>query len=1030
MLARNPKTGGQIRVMKSDTSIWKDSKTLVWMKEPYCETMNRWKRFDILIAGTNNELLKWNPQIVILTEDNEASRLWLKTPQAKTTRFILVTMKLVAILAKESFDISQLGNVLCLEEYASVYPFLGSTWDGTIEDAIICASLVFRYDRLVGIKPGHPRMSLIGFDKVHLTLMENCKEPEPLVLIQQYYTPKDKLRADELYKCLRKNLECEYIDTIYLFMESKDAKLPPDPFKKLITIPLKTRITYADCIYLIQNKIGAEKIVVFANTDIYLDSTWRSIWSVNIHDTFLALLRWEEGIDGNEDTLFGPREDSQDTWVIHSSSVLSKTWDLNAINIPFGKAGCDNAICVEFLRKKFKIVNPASTLKTIHVHHSEIRNYDPKDIVDRPVYMFIEPSGIHELNPLLTWEGWAGDPIVYEPLERPLKSTNPKALAMFCSQMNRDPSFIWSSDGTNSYLPPSDQDRLIKMCGGAFVSPNGLVYKHSDICVGNTSIQKAAWSSNTLSHLLPAHGVNEMMAFPLEKEWVYDPGLYVLNYLSRVMKQRSETPEASFWCKKTEGHLSAIKLFKWNLSRGRLLEYDDETQVFSKNVYGRTAHGVKIMPGDIKALREAMLDGWVSEVNIDSFIVFVSDTLHIKEELLDNLQAYAKDQGLKVKIVSSHASAVQWSNALSGASRVVLSSSIKNLKVSTWSWMWLAPKGCKILELQEEREPSDSLIHLCAAAGLEWTLLQYPRSIPEGFKKIVLNEFKKWFILDAPAKHLPILYMPPRTMKFGFFGHKGDSFREIALAWGERGYVEIREDPSICNCWLNSVGAEGTLLYERPTWAWLEKSPEKEQVYKKCLVGNPDFTVKPLAQAWTFWPRQPRILEIAIEYASLEYNERSDNLVFFGRVENDEQGKWRKDVSGWEQICSKFWMPIGAKEPYVYSPEQYLKALALSKYGLCLRGYGPKCNREIELMAMGTVPIVVEGVDMDNYFEPPVEGVHYLRVNGPDDAVSKMAAMNQTQWELMSKACKQWWKENASIDGSWLLTKKLFDSKT
>jgi hypothetical protein len=570
MLARNPKTGGQIRIIKSDASIWKNSKTLVWMKEPFCETMNKWKRWDILVVGTNPELLKWNPDIVVLSENDVASRSWLKTPQAKASRFILLTITIVASLAKESFDVSTLGNVLCLEEYASIYPFLGPTWDGTIEDAIICASLVFRYNRIIGIKPEHPRMKLLAFDKVNLTLIESCKEPEPLVLIQQYYKPKETVRAKELYKCLKNNLECQYIDKIILYLESKDVDLPPDPHRKLITLPLKSRITFADCIQTIQKRIEPGHLVVFANSDIYLESSWRALWSVDIHNTFLALLRWEEGLDGLNHIMYGPRADSQDTWVIHSDSVLERQWDIKALNIPFGQAGCDNSICVEFLRNKFKIINPASSLKTIHVHKSEIRSYDPKNIVDRSTYMFIEPTGLHELNPVLTWDDWASVPIQHTPLERPLKATTPRALSMFCSQMNRDPSFTWSISSTNEYLPPEGQDRKIHMTGGAFVSPSGLVYRHTDICVGNTEIQKSAWSSNTLSHLIPAHGVNEMMAFPLEAQWVYEPSLYILNYLSRVLKQREDVPQASFWCKKTEGLLAAIKLFQWDLSHGQI----------------------------------------------------------------------------------------------------------------------------------------------------------------------------------------------------------------------------------------------------------------------------------------------------------------------------------------------------------------------------------------------------------------------------------------------------------------------------
>ena len=39
------------------------------------------------------------------------------------------------------------------------------------------------------------------------------------------------------------------------------------------------------------------------------------------------------------------------------------------------------------------------------------------------------------------------------------------------------------------------------------------------------------------------------------------------------------------------------------------------------------------------------------------------------------------------------------------------------------------------------------------------------------------------------------------------------------------------------------------------------------------------------------------------------------------------------------------------------------------KYGLCLRGVGPKCLRDIELIGMGTVPIFTEGVSSEYFKE-------------------------------------------------------------
>jgi hypothetical protein len=62
---------------------------------------------------------------------------------------------------------------------------------------------------------------------------------------------------------------------------------------------------------------------------------------------------------------------------------------------------------------------------------------------------------------------------------------------------------------------------------------------------------------------------------------------------------------------------------------------------------------------------------------------------------------------------------------------------------------------------------------------------------------------------------------------------------------------------------------------------------------------------------------------------------------------------------------------------------------------------------------------------MENYAEPPREGIHYLRVQTPEEAKEKVAAISEAQWQIMSSAAKQWWKTNASAEGSWRLTEKL-----
>ena len=1046
MLATNPKNGKQIRIMKSDASIWKDSKTLTYMKDPYSKDKKHWKRWDILVTSIAPEFLSWNPDIVLLTEESPEANLWLQTEKAKKTRFILVSLKAIKTLSSK-FDVSSLGNVICLEEFESMYPFLGQPWDGTLEDAIMCATIIFRYNRLIGIPPGHARLQKLKFSDFKLSVFPEHKAPEPLVLIQQFYKPTDKTREKELKKCLEMNLKCDFIDQIILFVESPNLAIPDDPQKKIKQIPLKSRLTYAHCIDTIQNLVGADSLVAFANADIYFNESLRSIWSVNLQDIFVALLRWEEG---TPHTLFGPRNDSQDSWLIHSNSVLTKSWNLSAFNIPFGKAGCDNAILVEFLRNKFKIVNPAMNIQTIHVHKSEIRTYDKTDIVDRSVYMFVEPTGIHELHPLLTWDGWAGEPILYESLDRPLKATTSKHLGIFCSQMNRDPAFIWAAEGLNTYLPPIGQDRPIEMTGGAFVSPSGLVYRHTDICVGTTDIQKGAWSDNKLSHLMASYGVESMMAFHLESDWLQEPGLFTLHYLSKVVQQNKKTPNASFWCKKTNGLLAAIHLFKWEKAQGRLLEYSEQTQAFAQTVVGRSCHGTRPVKADVDVLREAMDGKWNPSVDTSAEkTVIVQDTYHMNGDLVERLSKNFSS----VTTIMCTDNATVWANALSGAARVILSSSVKHIKHPSWVWLWLAPVGCKVLELQEEREPSDSLVHLAAAAGLEWTLLQYPRSTADGFKRIVEKEVGKWLaapnavlnitetleslditmtdviptIVETEALAAPIsILCPPRSMKHGFFGHKGDSFRELIDLWEEKGFIKRKEDPSLTHCWLGAVGK--CLLYDRPTWSWLEKASPEEQKYEVCLAGNPDPSEKQNANPWIFWPRQPRLVEDLSAMPRKSYDDRQDTMVFFGRIENGIQAAYRTkaEIEMWASACAKFSMKQ-AKEPYDLDPRDYLEALQNAKYGLCLRGYGPKCNREIELLAMGTVPIVTADVDIDNYDEPLQDGVHVIRVKDKDDAINKIVnEMSEAKWAEMSEAGFQWWKRNCSVEGSWAKTRAHF----
>ena len=85
-------------------------------------------------------------------------------------------------------------------------------------------------------------------------------------------------------------------------------------------------------------------------------------------------------------------------------------------------------------------------------------------------------------------------------------------------------------------------------------------------------------------------------------------------------------------------------------------------------------------------------------------------------------------------------------------------------------------------------------------------------------------------------------------------------------------------------------------------------------------------------------------------------------------------------------VGKTFWMNIIAQKdkPINLLIEDYLMKLSQSKYGLCLRGYGSKCHREVELMAFGTVPIITPEVSIKSNMNPPIENVHYITANNPN----------------------------------------------
>lgn len=1022
MLARNPKTGKDLRIINLDTSVWRDQKTLVWFDAVPSETA-RWNRWDLGVTDTTvaDALCKAGlvPDIVVCLNDTEVVKEWLESGKGSNARIVILTRALVTLMGMDKLLELQMTNILCLDEMHDLYPFTGAAWDGTKEDAKALVALSVHVGRTFPVAASEERTRFCA-DR-GLLLRSTVEKPQELWLVTQYYEPVKNKRKQEIDACLKKNTECSVVDRIVLLNE-KAMEQPLDG--KIREQVIGKRLTYADVIRWIYEEAPEDVLIAFANADIFLDDkSWRMLWSTDMttKPKFLALLRWDVAGTTSADIeaakLFGPRADSQDTWVVSAKVVKSLKWDWSALNFPFGQGGCDNAITLEMFKQRFLVANPALTLRTYHYHASDVRTYDPRNIVDKPSYLYIQPTGLHDMRPVMDWgkptEEWKRSPFP-RPIKGPLSVAQART---YCSMVKRstEDKLVLEAAELNMCTPPPIPIYEMK---DVFETREGLVYTYDSILVGKTKSSIQAWSDSQLSSMTASLSVDEALIAPLPNDVATDAGKFILAYMSKIFLMRERMPGGEFWCAKNRACMEAIKMFRWPNKEIPVLSRDENQQIWCKKAlvwpYEDKLPDL-VSKEEIEALRKNLgLGGWQAAVASKRLVLLVDDTW-IREELDEYFEEKLSEFGISTRVLWPGRTSLDIClEALQGAWGVVMSSR------AMASWMWVLPLGAHVWEIQSEMEPNASLLHICAAAGLQYRLQIVAKGVPhKNEKETVLSKLAddmRQAVAPVLEKKDQILILPARRQ--GFYDHAGDSFREMAKLWGERGYVTVVEK-YVEQVWLGGVGE--TLLYDRPTLEWLNRSSDPP--YKIALFGNP--APPSGGRAWSFWPRRPALVEEIVSRGlpTRSYEVRDKNLVFYGRSENAIQHKRRTECN-WEEACDDFYHNTTNADTYLYTHEEYLERLTFAKYGLCLAGYGTKCHREIECMAMGCVPVVAPEVDMSSYADPPVEGLHYFRVKTPEEA-KLVIQVTAERWTVMSAACRDWWARNASVEGMWSLTSRL-----
>ncbi len=1025
MLARNPKTGAPIRILRSDASLWRNKKTLVWLQDQ--DRSIPWDRWDTLCIGLPflqywREAKKRIDYIAILEATEKEVSFFLRLNPADY-KMMFITKALVFAIGWQKFKALQISNVIVLEESHMMYPFLGESWTGQADDAALLITAILRISTLVGLPEGWSSERLPHLVSQGMVITCKTETPIPLWYITQYYKPDKARRGREIKKCLEENAKCSVIDKLVLLNEQDFSdEFPVEGKDKIQQHIVGKRLTYKLVIEWILQNVPDNVLCIFGNADIYLDNeSWRDVWSVNLDNVFLALLRWDVQEGKEPSKLFGPRNDSQDTWGFLSTSVKAKQWDLSALDFPFGKAGCDNAITVEMLRKKFLIVNPALSLKTHHLQLTNYRTYDPTNVVDKAAYMYVDPTGIHDMEPVFDITAQKFDLLDYKEFERRLRSIKPKALDVYCKMLERGERYLWKASGTN---PMSAESVQLYKYTNAFQTPQGLAYGYNRIFIGKEDCSKERWSTSELSPIHPSYTSERCFAVPWEAEYSTNPMSYIVHFLPKILLLRNKYGRGEFFAP-GESIVPFLELFQWNEANVPVVQHKPHVQIWCKELiqYPLMAKQ-EIHKEDIEILRTSLKESWLSTPTGNKWVVMI-DGQHITTEMVKQWEVNHPDIEWAV-VYENRTSPDRMMQKLVGACGYIFYGGAK--AVSRWGFSWMLPTGASVIEVQNEMDPDGEAVHVSGAAGLHHSLVIVPRASEKVLREMILGEvtttMKGLAVIGPLEPRKPTLYIPRKSLT-GFFSHAGDSFREMIDLWMEKGYVDLVEDPKAVQLWLGGIGK--TLLYDRPTLDWLYTAPSDEQSWELALFGNPPPSDSGgPSKSWFFWPRRPRLVEecVAKGIPKTSWNERSKSLVFYGKIENKVQEKRRK-LFDWSSVCDEYVMVNGESSPYPFTQMQYLEHLGQAKFGLCLAGYGKKCHREVECMAMGCVPVVTMDVDMENYANPPQEGLHYIRITKPEDVETSVKAISPERWQGMSDACQTWWKENASAEGSWALTQKL-----
>ncbi len=734
------------RLLTLTTPMIRNHRTLVRLaSQPTDKPWNRWDAVVTRIAHYH-QWVKASHIIgmVLLSVEGDADAWFADLFQiAKDVTLVLLPASVLRLKSAEFWS-ENFDNVLCLDDLDESYPFLGERWDGSEDDAVALFAHLCRYHRVVDVNVTRP---------VPFEVVQGIHPPACWVLTQ-YFRPPEAERRAELLTCLRNNCAATEVDRVVLLNEtdlSAEWKGIPGA-EKIHQAVIRKRLTYAHFLQFVHDEVPDNVIVILANADIYVKeelldphqtdahvtapSAMLDLWKINMKDRMMALLRWDVTATG-EAVIFGPRADSQDTWILLSDSVRAHTWPYATFDFPLGKPGCDNAFAAHMLRERFVLCNPALTFKTYHLHLSNVRNYTKRDAIRSDLYINLVPTYLIDTKKETVPHGAAslGSPISIcnELVSFEIRSSSLSNEITYCTMLEKEGRYKWEPSVENHYFEPAIP---VYRWNTAAVTTNGLVYDPYTIYTGKQAEEFPYWKGSKVELFTSLYSRDRMLAIPFPDMSVFlNSDTYLLYYVSRCMRLMVDYPGSSIWV--PLNMTDPITSLDWKgLTCGRAVPFEERSACWAKEVIGFVPGSASLELGreDVQMLR-SRCPIWKSA---ERKAVLISDDILTPAWLTEWVAPWLQQNKWEVTVVSK----AGYEDVV-GASLFVVFGGPQT--ASKWARAWALPPQATVVEFQQELALSGELQHLCHVADVQSWILLLSKGSQQDVQQQVLQQFTKWY---------------------------------------------------------------------------------------------------------------------------------------------------------------------------------------------------------------------------------------------------------------------------------------------